>query len=151
MTTFNIIPERQYEIKGRGTVFIVKQSRHSSILFAKLFGKVVRIDGQKYEVTGIESTHKNGGVADELGLVVTKVQSEPEEQPKKSYPEYLRGLAERLRHIPTIHGTDEYDCDQLLTLAKIIEQHKFLDLIPKEQLPGPDDWQVIRDIFSNHK
>lgn len=124
MTTFNIIPERQYEIKGRGTVFIVKQSQHLSVVFSKLFGKVVAINGQKYEVTGIESTHKNGGVADELGLVVTKVQSEPEEEeePEKSFPEYLRDLSERLRHIPVMHGIDGYDCEHLLTLARKLEE-----------------------------
>lgn len=32
--------------------------------------------------------------------------------------EYLRDLAERLRHIPVMYGTDDYDIGRLLQIAR---------------------------------
>lgn len=39
-----------------------------------------------------------------------------------SDPEYLRDLAERLRHIPVMYGTDGYDIDRLYEMARAIEK-----------------------------
>jgi hypothetical protein len=36
--------------------------------------------------------------------------------------EYLRNLAERLMHVPVMYGTDQYDCDRLLELARKMVQ-----------------------------
>jgi hypothetical protein len=35
--------------------------------------------------------------------------------------EYLRDLAERLRHIPVMYGTDDGDIDRLLEIARALE------------------------------
>lgn len=35
---------------------------------------------------------------------------------------YLRNLAERLRHIPVMYGTDDYDISRLYRLAKELEK-----------------------------
>lgn len=32
--------------------------------------------------------------------------------------EYLRDLSERLMHVPVMHGTDQYDVDRLLEMAR---------------------------------
>jgi hypothetical protein len=38
--------------------------------------------------------------------------------PELSDKAYLRNLAERLRFVPTMYGTDDYDIDRLLILAR---------------------------------
>lgn len=35
---------------------------------------------------------------------------------------YLRDLAERLRHVPVMYGTDGYDIDRLAEIARAIEK-----------------------------
>ena len=48
---------------------------------------------------------------------------------KMADSEYLRDLAERLRHIPVMYGTDGYDIDRLEQIAKRLVTRK----LPKEQ------------------
>jgi hypothetical protein len=38
--------------------------------------------------------------------------------------DFLRDLAERLRHIPVIHGTDDADISRLYRVAKQLEKAK---------------------------
>lgn len=47
---------------------------------------------------------------------------EEETEPDKTFPEYLRDLVGRLRHIPVMHGINGYDCEHLLTLARKLEE-----------------------------
>ena len=42
-------------------------------------------------------------------------------EPRLSTADYLRNLAERLRHIPVVHGTDGGDVDRLLVIAQAIQ------------------------------
>lgn len=38
-----------------------------------------------------------------------------------THPEFLRDLAERLRHVPVMYGTDDGDIDRLLVIAREVE------------------------------
>lgn len=44
------------------------------------------------------------------------------ETPELSTAAYLRDLAERLMHVPAMHGTDQYDCDRLSAIAEAIDK-----------------------------
>lgn len=52
--------------------------------------------------------------------------------------EFLRDLAERLRHIAVMHGVDGYDIDRLGSLARRIEhtQKRYPNGRPKFSLDG---------------
>lgn len=42
-------------------------------------------------------------------------------------PYYLRDLAERLRNVPVMYGTDGYDIDRLQEVAKNIELSSMME------------------------
>lgn len=44
--------------------------------------------------------------------------------PELPTPAYLRDLAERLMHIPVVHGTDQGDVERLYRIAQQLEKQK---------------------------
>ena len=40
----------------------------------------------------------------------------------KDHPDYLLDLAERLRHVPLMYGTDDHDIDRLQRIARELEE-----------------------------
>jgi hypothetical protein len=52
------------------------------------------------------------------------VSDDDDDYEELSAPDYLRDLAQRLRHIAPIHGTDGGDVDRLQEIAREIESAK---------------------------
>lgn len=75
-----------------------------------------------------------------------------EKTPAREDVEFLRDLAERIRHIAVMHGVDGYDIDRLASLARRIEQtsQRYPNGRPKFSLDGTMlDEKGNRSIFDD--
>jgi hypothetical protein len=56
---------------------------------------------------------------------------------EKSDHEFLRDLAKRLTHVPTMYGTGDYDIDRLLEIAKKLEPYEPHDVSCDTRVGSP--------------